>query len=530
MAVRAGLRHAAASDMGRRRTNNEDRFFVDADRGIFAVIDGVGGQAAGEHAAETAREVIQERLSRPAGAPEQRLREAIALANNEIVDLARANPEWAGMACVLTVALIEDDVVTVGHVGDSRLYVLQPGSIRKITKDHSPVGEREDKGEISESEAMRHARRNEIYRDVGSAERQPEDPAFIEIYSFPMPPDGALLLCSDGLSDLLTSEEIRSGMERYAPDYEAALAALIDAANHAGGKDNITIVVVAAPGYEPQPVDTAPTVEMARRRPDRRWWFLAAGILLGGALGFGGPWFWSRFSPPGPKTFVVGKEGISAALALTHAGDTVMIPPGKYREQVRLREGVEVRAQQPGSVAIVPAGASPGVVAERIESGAINGVSVLSDPNQPATVGIEISDATIEVSNVYVTGAVVGIDIRGRSEPLIASSQVVNNLGAGIDVAGNARPRLQGNLIAANGEGKSGPAKPGIEVSAAARPVLRDNAIVNNAADAVWIHGSEFRRPDFAENFFGRTPLEEAVRLIDVPAARPPNAAAKVKR
>jgi hypothetical protein len=170
------------------------------------------------------------------------------------------------------------------------------------------------------------------------------------------------------------------------------------------------------------------------------------------------------------------------------------------------------------------------VVAERIESGAIDGVSVLSDPNNPATVGIEISDATVEVSNVYVTGAVVGIDIRGRSGPLIASSQVVNNLGAGIDVASNAKPRLQRNLIAANGEGKSGPAKPGIEVAASARPVLRDNAIVNNAADAVWIHGGDFRRPDFAENFFGRTPLEEAVRLVDVAVSRPPNVATKGKR
>ncbi|MDE3194954.1 MAG: serine/threonine-protein phosphatase, partial [Acidobacteriota bacterium] len=322
--MRARLRQASGTDMGLRRTNNEDRLLVDAERGIYAVIDGVGGQAAGEHAAETARDVIRERLSRPAGSPEQRIREAIALANNEIVDLARSTPEWAGMACVLTVVLIEDDVVTVGHVGDSRLYLLRPGRIEKMTRDHSPVGEREDRGEISESEAMRHARRNEIYRDVGSAEHQPEDPAFIEIDAFPMPADGALLLCSDGLSDLLTSEEIRAGVERYAPDYDAAIRALIDAANHAGGKDNITVVIVASPGYEPRPPDTAPTREIARRR-DRRWLFLAIGLAAGSLAGFGGSWLWNRLSPDGPQTLTVDRSGIAAALAQAHSGDTVVI-------------------------------------------------------------------------------------------------------------------------------------------------------------------------------------------------------------
>src|SRR5580698_5553436 len=180
MAVKTSLRYAAASDPGKRRKNNEDRYHVDPDRGIYAVIDGVGGQAAGETAAGVAVEVIRERLERQTGTPEERLREAIALANNEIYSLAHSNPEWSGMACVLTVALVEDDIVTVGHVGDSRLYLLQSGSITKMTHDHSPVGEREDRGELTEDEAMHHARRNEIYRDVGSAEREPDDPGFIE--------------------------------------------------------------------------------------------------------------------------------------------------------------------------------------------------------------------------------------------------------------------------------------------------------------------------------------------------------------
>src|ERR1700722_19503701 len=183
MAVKTRLRSAAASDPGKRRKNNEDRYYVDPDRGIYVVIDGVGGHAAGETAASVAADVIRERLERPTGPPEQRIREAITLANNEILRLSRIRPEWTGMACVLTLALVEDDIVTVGHVGDSRLYLLGSGTIRKMTHDHSPVGEREDRGELSEDEAMRHARRNEIYRDVGSAEREPDDPGFIEIES-----------------------------------------------------------------------------------------------------------------------------------------------------------------------------------------------------------------------------------------------------------------------------------------------------------------------------------------------------------
>ena len=192
MAVKANFRFAAASDPGKRRKNNEDRYYVDPDRGIYAVIDGVGGHAAGETAAGVAVDVIRERLERQTGSPEERIRESITLANNEIFRLSRTRPEWTGMACVLTLALIEDDVVTVGHVGDSRLYLLRQGEIKKMTHDHSPVGEREDRGELKEEDAMRHSRRNEIFRDVGSSERNPDDAAFIEMQTFPMPSDGAL--------------------------------------------------------------------------------------------------------------------------------------------------------------------------------------------------------------------------------------------------------------------------------------------------------------------------------------------------
>ena len=180
---------AAASDRGRLRTGNEDRFHTDADRGVFLVVDGVGGHAAGEVAAAIAVDVITARLERPIGSPAQRVREAIALANNEILRQAERSPTHAGMTCVLTLALLTEDQLTIGHVGDSRLYKLTRDGLRKLTHDHSPVGEREDAHEMSEADAMKHPRRSEVFRDVGSAFHEPDDPEFIELVAATLEPD-----------------------------------------------------------------------------------------------------------------------------------------------------------------------------------------------------------------------------------------------------------------------------------------------------------------------------------------------------
>lgn len=249
MAVTVRHNCAGLSDPGRKRDNNEDRFHADSERGIYFVIDGVGGQAAGEKAADTAHEFLRARLERQTGTTAARIREAITLANNEIYRLAQSNDDWHGMACVLTVAVVDDNEVTIGQVGDSRLYLIQPGEIRKLTHDHSPVGEREDRQEIDEVTAMRHPRRNEVYRDVGTVLHTPDDPDFIEISTFPVPGEGVLLLCSDGLSDLITSRQILSIVEAHAGNPHMAARALVEAANDAGGKDNITVVIVEGPRF-----------------------------------------------------------------------------------------------------------------------------------------------------------------------------------------------------------------------------------------------------------------------------------------
>jgi serine/threonine protein phosphatase PrpC len=245
MGVTTKWRSAALTDPGRLRAENQDRSFVDDTLGIFLVVDGLGGHAAGEKAAETAVEVIPAALAEPGADTRQRVRRAIAAANNRICDLAEENQDWRGMACVLTLAVLDDDRIIVGHVGDSRLYLIWNGAMRKLTSDHSPVGEREDRGELSESEAMAHPRRHEVFRDVGTRRRESGDEEFVEMKEFLFKPDAAILLCSDGLSDLITSAEMSEIIDRYDGDADQVARDLVDAANRAGGKDNITVVFVA---------------------------------------------------------------------------------------------------------------------------------------------------------------------------------------------------------------------------------------------------------------------------------------------
>jgi serine/threonine protein phosphatase PrpC len=245
MTISAG----AATDPGLTRATNEDRIYCDAERCVFLVVDGLGGHVAGERAAQTAVDVISSELQAGGGDTEAQIRRAIALANNEIYRLGQEQPACAGMGCVLTLAVIRDGRVTLGHVGDSRLYLIWNGHVRKLTSDHSPVGEQEDLGEMTESEAMFHPRRNEVFRDLGARWHEPDDEDFIEVRSFTYQPSAALLLCSDGLSDALTSTEIGAIVERYDGDANQTARDLVEAAKERGGSDNISVVFVPGPEF-----------------------------------------------------------------------------------------------------------------------------------------------------------------------------------------------------------------------------------------------------------------------------------------
>ena len=475
----AALTAAGASDAGLQRGENQDRFHLDLARGVFIVIDGVGGHAAGSTAADVALEMVRSRLERETGPVDERIREAITMANNEIHRLAASRPEWAGMACVLTVAVVTHGAVTVGHVGDARLYKLQYGRITKVTRDHSPVGEREDAGEIGELEAMRHPRRNEVYRDVGSELHASADPDFIEIATIPFEEDAALVLCSDGLSDLVPSAAIVRLVERHAGDPKAAVRALIAAANQAGGKDNVTALCVQREGFHPTAA------------PALRGWAGAAWTL--------GPAFavlvvvavlsrvdsltgTSGHLPPGGaaagfEQVVRPGDSIMAAIDRAAAGSHVVVEPGEYREQLRLRDGVHVVSRVPRAATLrLPAGAdaaTAAVVADGLTGGGFAGFRIVGDAATPLGVGLLARNAALSVVDVEITGATkAALDLAGAGASLVGGD-IHDNPGLGLVIRTGASPRIVHSAFTRNGTPEG--IGPSFVVEAGAWPTFSNN-------------------------------------------------------
>jgi len=286
MPADSAFRSGAASDTGLLRDRNEDRYWVDDEHGIYLVVDGMGGHAAGELAAQVALDTIRETVTSMEATPEQRVRAAVAEANNRIFEMAGSHQEFRGMACVLTLAVVEDGNITIAHVGDSRMYLIWNGSIRKLTSDHSPVGQDEDSGELTEEEAMRHPRRNEVFRDVGTQRRRASDEKFIEIRQCRFHRDAAILLCSDGLTDQVSSARVREIVEGYDGDPAQVAKELVEAANCADGADNITAVFVAGPKFRGRTGVTRPRSATTRVRALKsvfggRAAFLIYGLLIG---------------------------------------------------------------------------------------------------------------------------------------------------------------------------------------------------------------------------------------------------------
>lgn len=465
--VKSMLRCAGASDPGRVRNNNEDALWMDSDRGIFLVVDGIGGHNAGEKAAAIAVERVRARLERPTGTADQRVREAIALANNEIHLAAGTNPEWKGMACVLTLALLENGSAVVGHVGDSRLYLICDGNIRKITHDHSPVGEREDAGELREREAMRHPRRNEVFRDVGSEPHSPDDSDFIEVQTVPFDGAAALLLCSDGLSDQVPSAEILAAVERHAGNPDAAVGELIGKANAAGGKDNVTVVVVEGERFT---APVASPVAAGLKMP-----LIGAALFLAGLLVAAAAAYFTRAQwVPAPVVIsprvIVVNGSIAAALLGARAGDVVEVPPGEYREQVQLKEGVTLRARNPRDATLraAPMSSGPAVIADGVKGARLSGFRILADTAMPLSIGIQLKGAQVEIDDVEIKGAGVGIEVQGAASPMLRANSIRDCLAEGILILAPATPWLSHNFLQGNKGGN-------IAAREDAKPVLLEN-------------------------------------------------------
>lgn len=244
-----GDNYFGITDPGRQRTNNEDSFIaqpVFKDQFIIAcVIDGVGGYEGGEIAAELTREEIMRKLDKLPSNITDSLAEALENANERIIREKAGSPQHDQMACVVTLALvdIEKNVFYFAHVGDTRLYLFRDGSLIKITRDHSAVGFLEESGRLTEEAAMMHPKRNEVNKVLGYQSLLAVPKGFIDSGESPFLPGDTILLCSDGLTDMIPAGKIISIL-KSGNDWKAVGQQLIDAANEAGGNDNVTVVLV----------------------------------------------------------------------------------------------------------------------------------------------------------------------------------------------------------------------------------------------------------------------------------------------
>jgi serine/threonine protein phosphatase PrpC len=264
------------TDKGRVRDNNEDTFLAERLSGstlvVACVIDGVGGYEGGEIAAETARDSITKAFSHQKPRGPEDLKEAMLLANQRVIEEKSAHKGREKMACVITLVLadIEGNQFHYSHVGDTRLYLLRGNSLVKVTKDHSFVGFLEDSSRITEENAMRHPKRNEINKALGFDPNIRQQPEYIETGTSPFLPGDLLLLCSDGLTDMIGSRIITDILTSDNTIPHKAQA-LVDAANEAGGRDNVTAVLVHNNKSKPPQESVAPvqrkTVERTEVSP-----------------------------------------------------------------------------------------------------------------------------------------------------------------------------------------------------------------------------------------------------------------------
>jgi protein phosphatase len=241
----------AAVDAGRARSNNEDSVALDDAVSLAVLADGMGGYNAGEVASNMATSFIRTELGRwlreaSAQATDAEVRRAMDIcvdnANRAIFNAANANPQYAGMGTTLVVAVFRDNRLLVGHVGDSRCYRLRAGRLQQITRDHSLLQEQIDAGLITPEQAAFSANKNLVTRAVGV-----EDTVLLETHQHDVVAGDLYLLCSDGLSDMLDDASIGQLLQSC-DSLDETGQALIDAANDAGGKDNISVILVRASG------------------------------------------------------------------------------------------------------------------------------------------------------------------------------------------------------------------------------------------------------------------------------------------
>lgn len=257
MALKDKLQTALLTDVGRVRDNNEDAVAEAADIGLVVLADGMGGYNAGEIASGLAIATILDSVQRQW--PQLRqgeidaesghtvealcLREAIELAHQTIHSVAQSQPQCAGMGTTVVVAAFFDDRIAVAHVGDSRLYRLRDGVLEQLTRDHSLVEELIARGHYTREEASRLVRKNIVTRALGV-----EDAVQVDLLEEPVETGDLFLLCSDGLSDMVDDTQLAALLQAPAATLEAQAQQLVRAALAAGGRDNVSVVLVKVLG------------------------------------------------------------------------------------------------------------------------------------------------------------------------------------------------------------------------------------------------------------------------------------------
>jgi PPM family protein phosphatase len=262
------LHVAGATDVGKTRSGNEDALLVGDC--VFAVADGMGGHLAGEVASEAALEPIRALAGQvfdDAGDAVTALRQAVIAANDTVSELAELEPAYRGMGTTLTAALVEGRRLHLAHVGDSRAYLLRDGGFSQLTDDHTLVQHLIDEGQLTREEAARHPQRSIITRAIGVSREVEVDSMSLELVA-----GDQLLLCSDGLTGVVSDQQIARTLEAV-DDPDEAIHRLIDLANDAGGPDNITVLLLRYDDPDASGSSAHRTITITTRDedPDGNW-------------------------------------------------------------------------------------------------------------------------------------------------------------------------------------------------------------------------------------------------------------------
>jgi hypothetical protein len=369
---------------------------------------------------------------------------------------------------------------------------------------------------------MHHPRRNEVYRDVGSEPHHPDDPEFVDLNTIPFEDDAALLLCSDGLSDLVRSSTIAEIVTRFAGNPVRVVQALIEAANDAGGKDNVTAVYIEGERFASTLESDSATARRthAGRGASGVRIVLATLIVLSIGVVLARPWILQWLSEPpalaqaSSRIEVRQGESIAAAVLGAAPGSEVVVEPGEYREQISLKDHVRVVSRVPrGATIRLPVAASEGdaaVVAERLMRADFVGFRIVGDAATPLGTGLRVADSALSIVDVEIMGATrAAVEFSGAGGELIGS-ELHDNPGPAMVIRSGASPRISLNAFGRNGMSERAVAP--FTIERGGRPLFQRNVFRGISPEAFLGLEQDVRLTLTQENWFVAAPRQSHSR------------------